>query len=256
VDKPFRVILDRLKKRSIGGKMKYFGALVLSLALAGSAFGAPACTSISSYAGLLAAEQGCEIGDKLFTDFLFGFGETGGASEVTAEDIGLHIVNQGDAAIGFDFINIPLFAGVGQTATISLGFNVTTLSGAPIITSNFLGFAAGTTGTGLATVKETFCVGGVRPCAAGGTSQSLQVAISPFATTVTDKKQFTGVTTIGVTKDIFVAGGTAGTGTISVVTNTVDQNGPGGDDTIPEPGTYALLGSGLVGLAFYGRRKV
>jgi hypothetical protein len=235
--------------------MRHVGALVLALALAGSAFGAPACTSISSYAGLLAAEQGCEIGDKLFTDFLFGTGATGGATAVTAADIGLNIVDQGDGAIGFDFIGIPLFAGAGQTSTISIGYNVRTLNGVPSITSNFLAFAAGTTGTGLATVKETFCIGGLRPCGAGGTTDSLQVAISPFDTTVSDKAQFAAVSVLGVTKDILVAGGAAGTATISVVTDTVGQNGAGGDVTIPEPGTYALLGSGLFGFALLGRRK-
>jgi hypothetical protein len=158
--------------------------------------------------------------------------------------------------MGFDFINIPLSAGAGQSATFSIGFNVSTLTGASLITSDFLTFVAGTTGTGLATVKETFCVGGVRPCAAGGTANSLEVAISPFETVVSDSKQFGAVSTVGVTKDIFVAGGTAGTGTISVVSNTFDQSGPGGDVTVPEPATSAMLGSGLIGLVYLLRRKV
>jgi hypothetical protein len=112
------------------------------------------------------------------------------------------------------------------------------------ITDLHLFFNGSFTGTGSASVVESYCLNHVLAGCPGGSSGSLSITNPPpsFNAVVF----FAPVTSVSVSKDIHVDSGTNGTASISQVINSFSS---------PEPLSFVFLGSGLLGLGLL-RKKI
>ena len=187
----------------------------------------------------------CEIGDKTFTDFSLTPSASGGATPLTPADIGYSTVPPPAGLFGF-ILGFTLNALAGQTNDLLVGWTISAPS--PLIASLHLSQIGGFTGTGVARVDETYCLGSPVASCLPGNSFSLHTIQSAAETQLTDAAFFAPVSVLGVLKDINVSGGTDGTANITGVTNTVDQR-------IPEPTSLAILGVSLAMLRLIRRRK-
>jgi hypothetical protein len=225
-----------------------------SLALAPAAHAA-LCPSTTTFQGLLNLGS-CDIDDKRFSNFAFSQARNPsdpppiGPQVITPSNVTVNAINQGVAAIGFDF-QLFLSANGIQSSDVVLKYNVQTISGQPTIIDAHLTQTSSIFLGGFATVADLLCLGGTHTSC--GTN-AVQLTTFDVPGTINDKLAdsitFAAVSQLGVTKDIGVQGffgGVLGAATITDVTNTVSQ--------IPEPGTLLLLGSGLVGVGVFAWRR-
>jgi PEP-CTERM motif-containing protein len=207
-------------------------ALVLAIPSAGWA-GACANATEATYD---TAGFSCSLGPLLFSNFSYASSASGGG--IAPPDSGINVlpVTLGGES-GFQFSGAFL-AGPNQTSDGVIGYTVTCVGCS--LTDWQLKIVAGATGTGSASVVEvasngqslfTFTGGGINILSDGG----------PF---------IPSSTATVVTKDIGASGGTDGAGHVSVVDNLWSTS------AVPEPGTLALLGTGLVGVTTLLRRKI
>jgi len=248
-------------------KLSILGALFVSLG-ATSAWATNACptvqTALSTY---IATGFSCEIGDKVFSNFTYTDSSQNatpiGAGAVEVETLGpttgTDPAELSNAMIGLQFnagwsVTSSCVANVctGAELDSDIGFTVTVINGAnmAITDAAVAQTASGAAGQGaVASVAEGVCAGtGCTPGTwnvftfinSGGSQTAQDTTISPSGT-------------VTVSKDISVtAGAFAGsTATLTQVDDTFSQTATG----VPEPGTMALAGFALCGLAAIRRRR-
>jgi len=208
-----------------------------------SAFGSATNCPTGSYTLYLVASFTCTSGNLAFSAFGYSSSANPVGSVIPASGITVTPQTQ-DGNEGFQFQggwNVGTTGGVPSFQDSVVSFTVT--SGA--ITDLHLFFNGSFTGTGTSFVKESYCLNGpVAGCLAGNSGMITVTNPPPVFNAVVF---FAPVTSVSVSKDIHVDSGTNGTASISQVINTFSN---------PEPLSFVLLGSGLLGLGLLRKRIV
>jgi hypothetical protein len=231
------------------GKLLSFSATFYVIAVfCAPAFGdtVPACVQqpLSAY---LTLTGGCEISDKVFYRFGYGTNTKGAGVAMPASGITVTPLTNDPSDPGFDFQADWTISGAGSADSL-IFYDVSTLSGLPLINDESLTWAASTNntgGSGVASLDEFLCLSGeVGNCQVPIVHFGLRQ--SPVPSPQVDHVTFDPVNHVSMLKDVFVfATGTAGA-TITDVTNRTSE--------VPEPGSVILLGSCLLVVALLGSR--
>jgi len=221
-------------------------------ALAGMASAFPLClsdTAANYVANYNSPASACQVGDKLFYDFIYSGTSIGGVTPVpsSAVDIVGDPSNPNEPGLVFSSTGWTVSSTGGTHGTIdldsSIQFTVVTLDGRPLILDSSLNFTGNFSVTGVAgaDIAETVRPGGVPP----GISFHVD-STGPFASTVTFPS---AVSLVTVSKDlvVIIPPNQAGTATITSFREGFSEN-------IPEPVGGFLIGSGLLGLGLLRRR--
>jgi hypothetical protein len=178
----------------------------------------------------------CTVGDKTFSDFGY---TASGTLGLTPDQVTVTPVLAG-GEFGFDFTaSWQTFAGFTSDSLIT--YTVTAGPGFSIADANLAIAGFGATGIAQVSVTDTF-----------SNLSHLFVFFNPSCDTlhtcvITDATTFPGVQSLNVVKDIGLISATGGVGHLSFVSNTVSQ--------VPEPASLGLLGTSLLGLGYFIRKK-
>jgi hypothetical protein len=137
-------------------------------------------------------------------------------------------------------LNAGWTASSGAVQDEAISYTVMAAKGT-LITDADLAIAGSITGTGTASVGETLI-----NTATGALIGTLTASLP---TGVLDQISFAGVSEITVTKDIILSGGTAGSASVSIVSQGFSVSGT----SVPEPTSMALLGIGMTGFLAFRR---
>lgn len=183
----------------------------------------------------------CTTGNQTYGGFTYASSASGVAIPNTAVAV-TPITLTGNEGFQFQPTGMSV-SNSGSTQNFSdiiLGYFVTDPFGIGSVTMIFDGAF---TGTGLTGATETYCLN--QTTLTGCPSPQIFSVTNP-PTGLGNSITFGAVTSIAISKDFNVSSGTNGTATITTISNQF------GD--VPEPLSFALLGSGMAGLLFLRRR--
>ncbi|PWU05433.1 MAG: hypothetical protein C5B51_14315 [Terriglobia bacterium] len=199
--------------------------------------------------------SGCAIDGVTFS--MFSFSSSGSQQPLpSASDVQVQVIND-PSGPGLMFIG-PFGAGAGLSldALISFIITGTAITGEALAMEGF-----GQSGDGSVQVAESVCEGSLSPGGkCSGPVGTLNVFDNAAGVQSFDSITFAPVTSVAITKNIIVQGGTTGTMSsagVSAVINTVPGGGGGpGGGNVPEPDSLITLGSGLVITALLLRKRL
>jgi hypothetical protein len=241
--------------------MKFGLFILLGFSAVGALNASPAACSTGTaqtYTTTVDASGGCTESNLLFNQFSYTTSASGTALSLPASAVVISpLLNGGGTGFGFSLTG-PFAAASNGAADGIFDYVVSTVDSSATLTGISLTFNGTSTGDGIAGVSENYCVNGstVPPTSCGTGLKNISVQSSNGTSNLSDSASFGGATSVSVSKDIQVNGGTNGTATISNATNQF-QTGGSGPSSVPEPATLSLVGGAmlLVGAFRYRRGK-
>ena len=224
--------------------MKLSVLVVMAVAVSGSvASAAPVCVAGGTMASYVALGiGGCEIGDKLFSNFFYGSTGHGTGVAVAAAGVFLTPVGAGTYNPGIIFSSAGWVVPSGSPTTnsfvdSSIGFDVSVIGGFAIMEDATLTMSSfATSGAGLADITETI------------TPFGIQLQVDSQNGPLVSHGFFPNINKVSVLKDLLVTVQQGATGSAQVFSFEEDFS------QVPEPVSSAVVGSGLLALGLWRRR--
>ena len=225
-------------------------ALTLAVVLATAVIALAGNCPTTTYDQYLGSGFSCSINDQTYQDFAYTGTSNPPGFQIQAAGIGVTpITTPGDPGLQWS-AGWGVGTGLGVLSQDSL-FQFAVTSTNPMTDLSLSIAGVGFQGTGSVNVDETACLGAMLPSCSGGTIVTLSVFANSQGQQLFDQVNFAGVNLIDVSKDLLVQAGTNGSAEVSAVTDQFSE----GSGTVPEPGTFGMLGAGILAVAGIARRK-